>query len=467
MVLYIRVVTKMRRWLLAAAALVGLATVGLAGLAPVAAQAAVGSTCHFEPTPSALWLSDPAARINTMGGRYNLPGQTGVAYRLTGQFAHSVTEVFTAYNDLWSIPSPAYTLTDSQVVPDPGSVNPFVPGKLIEAPNRSFTIYLWPEGVPVPAGLGPNVILYPTVPQDPRDKGARWSFALRQYANQPGFPPITQLPKVTAVSTANPSQAVRCPLVVPGTYEVQIQSGLAHIRVIGPVVSAPSPAHSNKIYFTRYPEEATLGPDGFPSDGCSAYVVGHLSRTLLDVVTIHSLPKFFDNRNLPPGARMQNFPARYNSLTTAGYPSARSDNNFSSNAHVGKPWTTVWLPGSPNRLSRREERAVRTAAAARGFDVRQIQPDPATIPFTPITRPLGKQIPYPELIYRQKAISPTYRNGINSVPCWSGQPGNNWLDYPKQTSPAFFAKYASSPRNMGPHYIDGAEESVADFLGSK
>ena len=460
-----RVARRLQRWLVAATAAAGLATLGIMGLGTAPAVAAPTSTCHFQATPSALWLSDPAARINTIGGRYNLPGQTGVAYKLTGKFSHSVTEVFTAYDDLWTIPSPAYTLNDSKVIPDQGSVNPFVAGRLIDAPNRSFTIYLWPQGVPQPAGLGPNVLLYPTVPQDPRDKAARWSFALRQYANQPGFPPITQLPKITAVSTANPSQAVRCPLVVPGTYEVQIQSGLAHIRVIGPVVSAPSPAHSNKIYFTRYPEEATLGPDGFPSDGCSAYVVGHLSRTLLDVVTIHSLPKFFDNRNLPPGARMQNFPARYNSLTTAGYPSARSDNNFSSTAHVGKPWTTVWLPGSPHRLSPGAERAVRKAAAARGYDVRQIQPDPATIPFTPITRPLGKQIPYPELIYRQKAISPDYSNGINSVPCWSAQPGNNWLDYPKQTSPAFFAKYASNRSNMGPNYINGVEESVAAFVG--
>jgi hypothetical protein len=188
------------------------------------------------------------------------------------------------------------------------------------------------------------------------------------------------------------------------------------------------------------------------------------------VVTIHSLPQFFDNRNLAPGARMQDFPARYNSLTTAGYPSARSDNNFSPNAHVGKPWTTVWLPGAPHRLSRRQERAVRRAAAERGWDVRQIQPDPAVIPFTPLERPLGKQIPYPELIYRQKAISPSFTNGINSVPCWRNpvtNPQNNWLDYSKQTSPAFFAKYASSPRNMGPNYIDGVKESVADFLGSK
>ena len=52
------------------------------GLAPAASQAAVGTTCRWELTPSPLWLTDPGARINVIGGRYNLPNQTGVAYKM-------------------------------------------------------------------------------------------------------------------------------------------------------------------------------------------------------------------------------------------------------------------------------------------------------------------------------------------------------------------------------------------------
>ena len=199
------------------AAVVGLAAVGLAGVAPVAAQAAVGSTCRWQLTPSALWLSDPGARINVIGGRYNLPAQTGVAYKLTGKYVHSVYFGFTAYDDLWQIPAANYVTNDASIRPDAGSVNPFIPGNLIQAPNRNYTLWLWPDSVPVPAGLGSNVMPYPTHPQDPRDQAARWSVAMRQYGVQPGYLPIQMTPTVTAVSTTT-LQPVPCPLTVAGTY---------------------------------------------------------------------------------------------------------------------------------------------------------------------------------------------------------------------------------------------------------
>ena len=86
--LYPRVVARLRR-LVVAVALMGLATLYVVGLAPAATlrklrrrplsqlPAAGGfRPCRWEPTPSRLWLSDPGARINVIGGRYNLPGQT-------------------------------------------------------------------------------------------------------------------------------------------------------------------------------------------------------------------------------------------------------------------------------------------------------------------------------------------------------------------------------------------------------
>ena len=36
--------------------------------------------------------------------------------------------------------------------------------------------------------------------------------------------------------------------------------------------------------------------------------------------------------------------------------------------------------------------------------------------------------------------------------------------YPDQTSPAFFAKYASSPANNGPYYLDGVKLTFAQFI---
>ena len=50
-------------------------------------------------------------------------------------------QVFTAYDNLVDIPGADYVLNDSNIVPDPGSVNPFVPGTRVMAPNRNFTVY--------------------------------------------------------------------------------------------------------------------------------------------------------------------------------------------------------------------------------------------------------------------------------------------------------------------------------------
>ena len=87
----------------------------------------------------------------------------GVAYRINGQFTHTTTMSFTVYNNLNDIPGANYVINDSPIIPDPGSVNPFVPGNLVEATPRDYTAWLWPDSVPVPAGLK-NVVLYPTKP---------------------------------------------------------------------------------------------------------------------------------------------------------------------------------------------------------------------------------------------------------------------------------------------------------------
>ena len=48
------------------------------------------------------------------------------------------------------------------------------------------------------------------------------------------------------------------------------------------------------------------------------------------------------------------------------------------------------------------------------------------------------------------------------MPCWSQN--HNYMTYANQTSPAFFAKYASNPRNNGPYYVDGVKLTFAQFI---
>ena len=116
---------------------------------------------------------------------------------------------FTAYNDLVDIPGANYVINDSQIIPDPGSVNPFVPGNRVEATPRNYTVWFWPNSVPVPAGLQ-NVVLYPTKRGGIGHRPCPVDLAMRQYHTQPGYSPIGGLrdTKITAVSTANPRTPV-------------------------------------------------------------------------------------------------------------------------------------------------------------------------------------------------------------------------------------------------------------------
>ena len=78
----------------------------------------------------------------------------------------------------------------------------------------------------MPAGLK-NVVLYPTKPEDPGGT-ARWSLAMRMYHMQPGYSALAERPKITAVSAANPSQPVRCPLTAAGAIASQVVGFFAH-----------------------------------------------------------------------------------------------------------------------------------------------------------------------------------------------------------------------------------------------
>ena len=256
---------------------------------------------------------------------------------------------------------------------------------------------------------------------------------------------------------------MRCPLTITGTYASQIQSGLAKIRVVGPVVGAPT-APGNHIWFTRIPAQTGIGTDGFPADGCLGYLLGKLSNTELSVVTYH-VANYFDNLNLAPGARFQDFNYQWTSLIVAGFPFIRGDNQNSPLVHQNQTWTSVYLPGIPHRLPLAQISAVRRAAAKTGATVTQIQPNPK---FQPL---LDTLFPTQTSLSARRGSSPTFPDGTNAVPCWTNPhnpetAGNNWLDYDKPKPLSWWMKYSSQPSNMGPYTVQGVRESVAEFLAS-
>jgi hypothetical protein len=435
-------------------------TVAQAG--PAAAAAPASSTCYWQPTPSAVWVTDTVNKPGIIWSpNYNRPGSRGVAYKVTGPFPHSTTFSFTAYNNLIDIDGPNYVINDSQIIPDPGSVNPFVPGTRVMGTPRNFTAWFWPDSIPVPAGLQ-NVVLYPTKAEDPGETPG-WSLSMRTYKMQPGYTTLAALRavKITAVSAANPSKPVPCPLFRAGAIASQVARFFKHKQKYGPVPVMPEPKTGNTIYFTKVPAAFFLGLDGYPGplpQGCASYLVGTIPvRNDISVVTMHQVPTFFNNNLVTAASVMKDYQVRYQSWGINYFtPNLRLYQTLFTNTDEASfqpdgSWVTIFLP---RNLSPAQTAQIRSVAKANNFSVLQMPPPP--------TGPIARQLPYGGITLRQKAISPNFPYTNLNLPCWSQN--HNYLTYAQQNSPAFFAKYASSPRNMSNYWVDGVKMTFAQFL---
>ena len=436
-------------------------TVARAGPAAVAAPRS--STCRWLPTPAQLWVTDPVnSPVGLMASVYGTPGTRGVAYKVTGQFTHTTTMSFTSYDNLNDIPGANYVLNDSQIIPDPGSVNPFVPGNRVEGTPRNYTAWFWPNNVPVPAGLK-NVVLYSTKAAAPGTGPARWGIAMRQYHPQPGYTQLEGLrqTKVTAVS-ATTLAPVPCPLIAATAYAIQLSTFASHLRYWGRIQAPPEPKTGNKIYFMSAPAVIFLGLDGYPGSlpqSCLQYMVAGLPPSKISVVTQHKVPEYFNNDLVTPISVMKDYQIRYQSLgvnyftvNTRLYNSGWTNTDDAVYTSKGE-WVTVYLPGEP-RLPASEIAQVRAVAQAQHFNVIQLPPRPVG--------PIARTIPYPSIALRQKAISSSFPYSNLALPCWSQN--HSYKTWTNQTSPAFFAKYASSPKYNGPYYVDGVKFTFAQFI---
>jgi len=88
-------------------------------------------------------------------------------FRFTGKFAHARYQAFNVYNDetkdlVWAGVDPAQksALSDVDIIPDPGSKNPFLLAVPRDTPDRDYTLWVVPEGAST-SGLA-NVITFPT-----------------------------------------------------------------------------------------------------------------------------------------------------------------------------------------------------------------------------------------------------------------------------------------------------------------
>src|SRR4029453_4122247 len=142
------------------------------------------------------------------------------------------------------------------------------------------------------------------------------------------------------------------------------------------------------------------------------------------------------------------YPIRYQSLTDSyftpnGVLYRSLWKNTDNSVYTSKgEWVVVWLPSEPG-LGAAQERGGRAKAAALNYNVIQLPPK--------ATGPIASNLPDGAITLRQKGISPSFPYSNTNVPCWSED--HDYRTYSDQTSPEFFAKYASSPANNGPYYL--------------
>ncbi len=412
------------------------------------------SVCQLLPGPSIFW-GDPEATYPSIGGYYKRVEK--IAYKITGEFPHSATLAFTAYDDYGFVPSAKNVLEDHAMVPDPGSVNPFLVGSKVNATRRNYTAWLWPDSEPVPSGLH-NVILFPTKPTDPTDKRVRFSMLMRMYQMQPGYHERQFYPTIRAVSTTTQRALSRCPLSRRADLGQITASFARWNRDWGPG-QLPPPTTDNRLLFARPPARFVPYPEGYASDGAGGYFGSRIDLSKISVVTMHDTPTHFNNQTLHPSSVMGDYQARYMSLTVLHFPSTGPVSVNSSNA-IYQPdgsWVTVFLPSDP-RLSPDQVRAARAKAKQLGYNVIQ---DP---------RPNKVSSVIPEqLAFRMKVPNPKFCCSVDHVPSWvdpnnPGTANNNYRDWDKPKDASFFTTYTSNSANMGRYYIDGVQESYSAFM---
>jgi hypothetical protein len=118
------------------------------------ASASTARSCGWliEPTANAQNILFPDTGTEYLGAVVPVP--PGGSVEITGEFPHARYMSFVGYTTTLQ---PTTHLYDAQIVPDPGSSNPFLPGADRNVVNRSYTIHIV-SGKPPASGGAPNTI---------------------------------------------------------------------------------------------------------------------------------------------------------------------------------------------------------------------------------------------------------------------------------------------------------------------
>lgn len=361
-----------------------------------------------------------------------------VGYTLRGRFPFAAFLSFTIYNADGGLLHAA--LTDHQIEQDPGSINPFTADQYVNAPNRSYTITVLPDGAN-PVSSMPNPIFLP-----PPARGSNVVTAVlvqRIYLAEPQVNDRfggVDAPTIEPFEVSNPTIPAGCPTGDFSAITSQFGNLGGHFR------QSPSP-RDGKISFYRPPISQVPFADGsgpFSKHDCTGYLMATVLPDQLAVVRLPAVPRFFDNTNTTaettfPGPG--DVDVRYLSMGSYGASVLRA----SDNENVAGPDLKRLADGSvvfvavPIGWSDEMKQQVKAKADELGYN------------YLPLARegPVIK----PFLIYRQKVAASGFTGAIQNVACFRGVAFDH--------APLV---YAASTKNMSEYAPAGVECSYSDFL---
>ncbi len=347
-----------------------------------------------------------------------VPAQNSTALRIQGTFPFAAFLAFAIYDANTGFLFDA--ITDYQISPDPGSVNPFQNGSLVAAEKRSYTVYLRPNG----AAPLPNSIEMPPA--------ANVTLVMRVYLPEPGKDRLGGVPppRITPVSVNDLSITTACPTV----------SGVIP-ELPSNLTQAPLPV-DGQILFFRPPALGVPYADGesmLTAEDCTGYLMASVEGERVPVIHIHRLPQFFDNTMIGPNTVFEASDMRYVSIGSYG-ASPLTKQNIAGTEMRQTADGGALIVGIPHVLPDAVQAAIRTRAEAMGANVLEMA--------SPL-RPLFK----PFFIYRNKVAADGFAGRIKNVGCFLAGDFN-------QAPPSF----ASSQENMGDYFIDGVECDSTDFV---
>ena len=365
-----------------------------------------------------------------------------IGYRVSGEFPYAAFLSYTIYNDALVYAA----LLDYEINADQGSINPFLPGELVNATNRSYTVTVLPDGT-VPDASMANPIFMP--PPARHSDLVTVALVQRIYLPEPGEDRYGgfEAPTIEPFEVSDPATPVPCPSGDFSAITSQFGSLGSHFS------QSPLP-RNGRIEFYRPPVTEVPYADG---DGpqnkhdCTGYLMATVFPDRLAVIHLPQAPAFFDNTNItsttifvePDGVR-------YLSLGSYG----ATVMGVLENENIAGPDVRTLPDGSatfvaiPVGLSIADIETVINKADQLGYNVMPLAQYGPLIP----DDAEGPQI-NPFLIYRNKVAAEGFPGNIKNVRCFQG---TSFSHAPRV--------YAASPGNMGEYAPVGIECSVSDFL---